>query len=341
VQALCTRAIWLDRGVVAAEGATPAVVGKYLQGARPVDEVVDRPRMLGESIELRRFSVTPNPVASGGAIELSMTIGATAPVKLGEIAVLIYSSLETRVAIIDLRSANLPARLDANEQWSARATVASLNLVDGDYRLGLFGTAATSRAMSLDLAELAVHAGSAPRARRGRAHRGFRARRPHPRLSPMTFKRRIKFFLGFVPGPAGRFYYGSTVHFPLALPSFGRSASAAREPDIIDRLVGWRGRATIFDVAQYRADGDSSVARVRHLPGGVVRAVAQLAAVSAGDRGWLDVRGSLDRARRRVVVLAGRARFHHRAARRRAVRGIQQHDDRQRARDQGEGQHDR
>jgi len=174
VQALCTRAIWLDRGVVAAEGATQAVIGKYLQGARPVDEVVDRPRMLGESIELRRFSVTPNPVASGGAIELSMTIGATAPVKLGEIAVLIYSSLETRVAIIDLRSANLPARLDANEQWSARATVASLNLVDGDYRLGLFVNSSDFAGDVFDLAELAVHARNhATLAPYEAAHRGF------------------------------------------------------------------------------------------------------------------------------------------------------------------------
>jgi hypothetical protein len=150
------------------------VIGKYLQGARPVDEVADRPRLLGESLQLRRFSVTPNPVASGAAIELSVTIGATAPVKLGEIAVLIYSALETRVAIIDLRSANLPARLDINDEWSARVTIASLNLVDGDYRLGLFVNSSDFAGDVFDLAELAVHARNhATLAPYEAAHRGF------------------------------------------------------------------------------------------------------------------------------------------------------------------------
>jgi lipopolysaccharide transport system ATP-binding protein len=174
VQALCTRAIWLDRGVVAAAGATPAVIGQYLQGARPVDDGGDRPRLLGSALELRRISVTPNPVASGGGAELSLTLGATAPVKLGEIAVLIHSSLETRVAVIDLRSANLPARLDVNEPWSARATIASVNLVEGDYRIGLFVGSSDFVGDVLDLVELTVQARDyttlAPYAA---AHRGF------------------------------------------------------------------------------------------------------------------------------------------------------------------------
>jgi lipopolysaccharide transport system ATP-binding protein len=158
IQALCSRTIWLDRGQVAADGATPAVVTKYLQGARPVDDGGNRQRLLGNSIELRRISVTPNPVSSGGAIELSLTLGATTPVKLGEVAVLVYSSLETRVAVVDLRSANLPARLDANAEWTATATIASLNLVEGDYRIGLFVSSSDLVGDVLDLAELTVHA---------------------------------------------------------------------------------------------------------------------------------------------------------------------------------------
>jgi lipopolysaccharide transport system ATP-binding protein len=158
VQALCTRAIWLDRGQVAEAGATQPVIARYLQGAKPVDDGGGRPRLLGNAIELRRISVTPNPVASGGALDVSITLGATAPVKLGEVAVLIYSSLETRVAVIDLRSANLPARLDVTEPWSARATIASMNLVEGDYRIGLFVSSSDFAGDVLDLAELTVHA---------------------------------------------------------------------------------------------------------------------------------------------------------------------------------------
>jgi lipopolysaccharide transport system ATP-binding protein len=157
IQALCTRTIWLDRGLVAAEGATPAVITRYLQGARPVDDGGSR-RRLGTSIELRRISITPNPVSSGGAVELSITLGATDPVKLGEVAVLFYSSLETRIAVIDLRMAHLPARLDADTPWTATATIASLNLVEGDYRIGLFVSSSDFVGDVLDLAELTVHA---------------------------------------------------------------------------------------------------------------------------------------------------------------------------------------
>jgi lipopolysaccharide transport system ATP-binding protein len=158
IQALCTRTIWLDRGQVVAEGATPAVITKYLQGAKPVDDGGNRRRVLGDSIELRQISVTPNPVSSGAPIELSITLGATTPVKLGEVAVLFYSSLETRVAVVDLRSAKLPARLDADAQWTATATIASLNLVEGDYRIGLFVSSSDLVGDVLDLAELTVHA---------------------------------------------------------------------------------------------------------------------------------------------------------------------------------------
>ena len=173
VQALCTRAIWLDRGQVAAEGATAAVTAKYLQGARSVDDD-GRVRVLGNSIELRRISVTPNPVASGGAMEISITLGAKTPVKLGEVAVLVYSSLETRVAVVDLRSANLPARLDASEQWTGGATIRNLNLVEGDYRIGLFVSSSDFAGDVLDLVELTVHArADATVAPYAAAHRGF------------------------------------------------------------------------------------------------------------------------------------------------------------------------
>jgi len=104
---------------------------------------------------------------------LSITLGAASPVKLGEVAVLVYSSLETRVAVVDLRSANLPARLDANQQWTARATIASLNLVEGDYRIGLFVSSSDFAGDVHDLVELTVQARTdATLAPYAAAHRG-------------------------------------------------------------------------------------------------------------------------------------------------------------------------
>ena len=174
VQALCSRAIWLDGGRVAAAGATAGVLAQYFQGARPVEDIGARPRMLGDAIELRRIRITPNPVPSGAGVEIEITLGATAPVKLGEVAVLVYSSLETRVAVIDLRSANLPARLDGDHQWTARASISRLNLVEGDYRIGLFVNSSDFAGDELDLLELTVQArGDATVAPYEAAQRGF------------------------------------------------------------------------------------------------------------------------------------------------------------------------
>jgi lipopolysaccharide transport system ATP-binding protein len=158
VQALCSRTIWLDGGQVAAEGATATVIGQYLQGGRAVEQLGARPRRLGESIDVRGIRITPNPVASGGAVEVEVTLGATTPVKLGEVAVLLYSALETRVAVIDLRAANLPARLDAGRTWTAHASIANLNLVEGHYRVGLFVSSSDFAGDELDLLELTVQA---------------------------------------------------------------------------------------------------------------------------------------------------------------------------------------
>jgi len=174
VQALCSTALWLDRGKVAASGATPDVISKYLQGASPVDNASGRPRRLGRSIDIGRLTITPNPVGSGGAMEVAITLSAIEPVKIGEVAVLFYSSLETRVAVIDLRAANLPVRLDAGCEWTAHATIASLNFVEGDYRVGLFVNSSDFAGDVLDLADLTVHArGHATVAPYAAAYRGF------------------------------------------------------------------------------------------------------------------------------------------------------------------------
>jgi lipopolysaccharide transport system ATP-binding protein len=175
VQALCSRAIWLERGEVAASGPASAVVAQYLQGAQSVDRDLTTPIRIGEHLEVRAFQLAPNPVISGDVLRFALTVGATAAVKLAEVAVLIYSAFETRVAVIDLRSARLPARLDAGQTWTTEGTIANVNLVEGDYRLGLFVNSSDFAGDVTDLVELTVQA--RPRAGEhapyAAAHRGF------------------------------------------------------------------------------------------------------------------------------------------------------------------------
>src|SRR5688572_19830994 len=96
VQALCNRAVWLDRGRVAAAGPTADVVASYLQAAHSVDRSLLAPIEVGSHLEVRAFRLTPNPVTSGETMRFSLVLAATAPTKLAEVAILIYSSLETR-----------------------------------------------------------------------------------------------------------------------------------------------------------------------------------------------------------------------------------------------------
>jgi hypothetical protein len=174
VQALCGTAMWLDAGSVAATGPTADVVAKYLQGTQLVDRDLTSPVPLGQHLEVRRFHLTPNPVTGGAGLRFALSLGATAPVTLGEVAILLYSSLETRVAVVDLRSAGLPARLDTGQSWQTEGTIANVSLVEGEYRLGLFINSSDFVGDINDLVELTVQ----PRQRPGEpapyaaAHRG-------------------------------------------------------------------------------------------------------------------------------------------------------------------------
>ena len=174
VQSLCATTIWLDRGEVAASGRTADVIPKYLQDASAVDRDLCRPVPLGAALEIRGLQLTPNPVTSGDPLRFALVIAATAPVRVSEVAVLVYSALETRVAIVDLRSAGLPVRLEPGQLWRAEGTIAHLSLVEGDYRLGLFVNSSDFAGDVNEIVELTVQArhrdGVVPYAAE---HRGF------------------------------------------------------------------------------------------------------------------------------------------------------------------------
>jgi lipopolysaccharide transport system ATP-binding protein len=158
VQALCRSAVWLDRGRVAATGPTADVIGKYLHGVQSVDRGLVGPTPIGQVLQLRTFAITPNPVRSGDRVDFTLTLGATESAKVSEVAILFYSALEMRVAIVDLRAVGLPARVDNESAWTVSGTISRLNLVEGDYRLGLFVNSSDYVGDVGDLLELTVHA---------------------------------------------------------------------------------------------------------------------------------------------------------------------------------------
>ncbi|MDP2318344.1 MAG: ABC transporter ATP-binding protein [Acidobacteriota bacterium] len=164
IQALCNRAVWLDHGSVAAVGGVHETIAKYLSSTQTIQAGLSRTVPIGEALELTTFTFDPNPVASGAAVEFVIAVRATGAVRINELAVLIYSTTEVRVAIVDLRAAGLPAVLSPGEARNVRGRILSLPLVEGDYRMGLYVGSSDFIGDLADLAQLTVHSGLGDRA---------------------------------------------------------------------------------------------------------------------------------------------------------------------------------
>jgi lipopolysaccharide transport system ATP-binding protein len=157
VRALCSRAVWLDQGRVAFDGDVESCVDKYqaqtarAAAARSADAVT-----LGPSLELRRYEVSPTPVESGGSVSFTLEFGTARANRISELALVIYSSQEVRVAIVDLRPWGLPVSIPAGGSWTMTGSIARVPLVEGDYRLGLYVVSTDVTTTRFDLASLTV-----------------------------------------------------------------------------------------------------------------------------------------------------------------------------------------
>ncbi len=157
VQALCTRAVWLDQGTLAREGPVSEVVNAYLRsGEQPTTALPGQPLRAAPSLDLLRFDLSPNPLTSGGRLNFDLAFRAREATTISELALLIYSPLEVRVAILDLRPFGCPIALAAGDTQSFRGAFKSVPLVDGEYHVG-FGLRASGHAADhLRLAVLRV-----------------------------------------------------------------------------------------------------------------------------------------------------------------------------------------
>ena len=136
IQALCQRTIWLDGGGVAADGVTADTIRSYLASSGSAATAAHGPVRLGPTLDLVRFELSPNPVVSGGAVDFTIEFMARSAIKITDFALLIYSPLEVRVAIVDLRPIGFPLAFAANERRTLHGAITSLPLVDGEYDVG-------------------------------------------------------------------------------------------------------------------------------------------------------------------------------------------------------------
>jgi lipopolysaccharide transport system ATP-binding protein len=152
LQTLCSKAIYLERGTVRSIGEPAQLIQEYLArtGTLHMRSFVEA-MPLGSNLVLSSAAVNPNPVESGKPLQFTLEIAAKLPSTLGEIALLLFSSQGTRLAILDLRAFGLPKSLQAGQAIRIAATVPSFSFVEGDYSLGVYvrGTGFSGDAMDV------------------------------------------------------------------------------------------------------------------------------------------------------------------------------------------------
>lgn len=162
VQTLCGRAVYLQQGRVKGIGSVEEQIRLYLDEMRTIQSGQTELNVaLGPALTLRRLVFQPNPVISGAGTQFTLEISAAQDTRLSDLQILIYSPLGARVAMLDLRQPNGDGyRLAHGQSLGVSGRIATLPLVEGDYRIGVFYSYHGHYADVLDLVPL--HIAAAP-----------------------------------------------------------------------------------------------------------------------------------------------------------------------------------
>jgi lipopolysaccharide transport system ATP-binding protein len=157
VQALCTRAVYLDAGKVRGIGSPGDMIREYAADARQRSEAATaQPRQVIGALRVLACRFEPNPVVSGDAVTFVVEMASSESVRVSELSLILYNEQGYRVALLDFRASGLPATLAAGRRWSVRGRVKSVPLVEGDYSVSLYVKAGDAAADVNDLGTLAV-----------------------------------------------------------------------------------------------------------------------------------------------------------------------------------------
>ena len=157
IQNLCTKAIWLGKGHLYSEGSVTEQIASYLKmGLKNTKITRDSAIKCGPDVQLTRLEFSPNLVVSKCSTDFVVELLAIRAVTISAIALLVYSALGERVAILDLRQADGMFALDRSALLLIEGTVKSLPLVEGVYSVGIYLDYGVFHGNLLSLVELTV-----------------------------------------------------------------------------------------------------------------------------------------------------------------------------------------
>lgn len=136
IEQLCKTAIVLHQGKVVDYAPADQVVSKYLSQTRSHQRNNFR---ISNEFVLQNIDLKENEIYSGDPLEFSISIFYTSKERpiINDLCLLIYSEKGIRVAIADLREKLSKLSFD-NNTIKYTGTIQELNLVAGDYSLGLY-----------------------------------------------------------------------------------------------------------------------------------------------------------------------------------------------------------
>lgn len=160
MQALCTRAIRLSHGQVVGMGSAGDQVEDYLAETKgKMPNALDHPLELTPQTKLTRFGFLQNPVTSREPVEFELELESTRAMRIDEMSVILFDSLNRRIGLIDLRRAGVALRTNGKDPLKLRVALEAMPLVEGEYRVALWIRCDDITRLANDVVNLNVTAG--------------------------------------------------------------------------------------------------------------------------------------------------------------------------------------
>ncbi|MEO6220333.1 MAG: ABC transporter ATP-binding protein [Ginsengibacter sp.] len=154
IEQLCNKALILEKGVLKNEGETHRLISDYLNENKDFNF---NTLPLNDHVELVDFKFGPDEIKSGGEMNFNicMETNNNESPSVTDFCILIYSSKGVRVSIIDLRPFIQFFNRSGN-QLNLKGKIENMNLVEGDYSVGLYYVIDDIRKELLDINQLRI-----------------------------------------------------------------------------------------------------------------------------------------------------------------------------------------
>jgi lipopolysaccharide transport system ATP-binding protein len=157
IQSLCTKAIYLDRGTIRQIGPMEDVLKGYMTNIQKGEAGTDgRSASLGQALNLQELTIAEGGVVSGESATFRVILEVLRPTTMLQSALLIFCEAGARIAVLDLRSIGVEDLPLTGDSLKIEGSIATVPLIEGDYRVGMWIATDQYQGNYLDLATFHV-----------------------------------------------------------------------------------------------------------------------------------------------------------------------------------------